>query len=135
MPLVYEELRRLAHRHLRGERPDHTLRSTELVQEAYLRLIDQQSSEVENRAHFFAVAARLMRQILVDYARKRRAAKRGYGCKITLDQAVEMVQKRDLDVLALDDVLNNWLASIRNKRELSSCAFSAGSRLKKHPRS
>ncbi len=107
MPLVYEELRRLAHRHLRGERPDHTLRSTELVQEAYLRLIDQQSSEVENRAHFFAVAARLMRQILVDYARKRRAAKRGYGCKITLDQAVEMVQKRDLDVLALDDVLND----------------------------
>jgi RNA polymerase sigma factor (TIGR02999 family) len=106
MPLVYDELRRVAHQYLQAERKDHTLRSTELVHEAYLRLVDQQSSEVQNRAPFFAVAARLMRQILVDYARSRRALKRGYGCKITLDPAVDMAQKQDLDLLALDDVLN-----------------------------
>ncbi len=106
MPLVYDELRRVAHQYLQAERKDHTLRSTELVHEAYLRLVDQQSSEAETRAHFFAVAARLMREILVDYARCRRALKRGHGCKITLDEAVEVAQKRDLDVLALDDVLN-----------------------------
>jgi RNA polymerase sigma factor (TIGR02999 family) len=106
MPLVYDELRRVAHQHLQAERKDHTLRSTELVHEAYLRLVDQQSSEVQSRAHFFAVAARLMREILVDYARSRRALKRGYGCKITLDEAVEVPPKRDLDVVALDDVLN-----------------------------
>jgi RNA polymerase sigma factor (TIGR02999 family) len=106
MPLVYDELRRVAHRYLQKERPDHTLHSTELVHEAYLRLVDQQSPEQGNRAHFFAVAARLMREILVDYARSRRALKRGYGCKITLDRAVERAQRRDLDVLVLDDVLN-----------------------------
>jgi RNA polymerase sigma factor (TIGR02999 family) len=106
MPLVYEELRRIAHRRLQAERDDHTLRSTELVHEAYLRLVDQQPSELENRTNFFAVAARLMREILVDYARSRRALKRGYGCKITLDQAVALPQTRDLDVLALDDALN-----------------------------
>jgi RNA polymerase sigma factor (TIGR02999 family) len=106
MPLVYGELRRLAHQHLQAERPNHTLRSTELVHEAYLRLVDQQPSELQNRAHFFAVSVRLMREILVDYARSRRAVKRGYGCKITLDQAVAVPQKQDLDVLALDDALN-----------------------------
>jgi RNA polymerase sigma factor (TIGR02999 family) len=76
------------------------------VHEAYLRLVDGRPSELQNQAHFFAVAARLMREILVDYARSRRALKRGYGCKITLDQAVAMPEKRDLDVLALDDALN-----------------------------
>ena len=106
MPVVYDELRRVAHRYLRNERSDHTLRSTELVHEAYLRLVDQQPSELENRAHFFAVAARLMREILVDYARSRRAIKRGYGCKVTLDEAVALPQKRDLDLLVLDDALN-----------------------------
>ena len=106
MPLVYDELRRIAHKHLQTERPDHTLRSNELVHEAYLRLVDQQPSELECRARFFAVAARLMRQILVDYARRHKAAKRGYGCKVTLDEAVALRQRRDLDVLALDDALN-----------------------------
>ena len=106
MPLVYDELRRVAHQCLLVERPDHTLRSTELVHEAYLRLVDQQLSELENRAHFFAIAARLMREILVDHARSRRAVKRGYGCKVTLDEAVGMPRKQDVDVLALDDALN-----------------------------
>jgi RNA polymerase sigma factor (TIGR02999 family) len=106
MPVVYDELRRIARQQLRAERPDHTLRSTELVHEAYLRLVDQQPSQLENRAHFFAVAAQLMREILVDYARKRRAAKRGHGCKITLDEGLGVAQKQDLDVIALDDALN-----------------------------
>jgi RNA polymerase sigma factor (TIGR02999 family) len=106
MPLIYEELRRIAHRHLRAERPDHTLRSTELVHEAYLRLVAQQPSDLENRAHFFAVAARLMRQILVDYARNRRAAKRNHGYKVTLSHAAAIAEKQDLDVLALDGALN-----------------------------
>ena len=91
---------------MRAERDDHTLRSTELVHEAYLRLVGQRPSELENRAHFFAIATRLMREILVDYARSRRALKRGYGCKVTLDQAVALPQKRDVDVLGLDDALN-----------------------------
>lgn len=106
MPLIYDELRRIAHRHLRAERSDHSLRSAELVHEAYLRLTVQQPSELKNRAHFFAVAARLIRQILVDYARRRGAAKRGHGYKFTLSQAAAMPQKQDLNVLALDAALN-----------------------------
>ena len=78
-PLVYEELRDLAHRHMGGERPDHTLQTTALVNEAYLRLADQTNPRWQNRAHFFAVAARAMRQILVSYARSNRAQKRGGG--------------------------------------------------------
>ena len=105
MPLVYGELHRVAHRHLQGERPNHTLRSTELVHEAYLRLVDQKPSEFESRSHFLAVLALLMREILVDYARKHRAAKRGYGCKITLDPALAVPEEQDLDVVAVDDAL------------------------------
>jgi RNA polymerase sigma factor (TIGR02999 family) len=104
LPLVYDELKRLARHHLRGERPGHTLQSTALVHEAYLRLV-QKPLQLENRTHFFAVAARLMREILVDHARSRRAAKRDYRCKITLDQAVALPQKRDVDLLAVDDAL------------------------------
>src|SRR3984957_8194190 len=91
LPLVYKELQRLAHYHLQSERSDHTLQSTALVHEAYLRLLGGQPVELQNRAHFVAVASRLMRQILVDYARERRAAKRDGGCKIALD---------DLDAIA-----------------------------------
>ncbi len=83
VPLVYNELRRLAHRYLRKERPDHTLQSTALVHEAYLRLTRQEAVHFENRAHFFAISAQLMRQILVEYARRRRAAKRDGGYKVT----------------------------------------------------
>jgi len=84
-PLVYKELRRLAHYHLQSERPDHTLQSTALVHEAYLRLLGGQPPELQNRAHFVAVASRLMRQILVDYARERRASKRDGGCRIAFE--------------------------------------------------
>jgi RNA polymerase sigma-70 factor (ECF subfamily) len=107
MPFVYDELRRLADHYLRQERPDHTLQPTALVHEAYLRLIDQTRVEWQNRAHFFGVAAQLMRRILVDHARRHRASKRGgYEQKVTLDEALDYSQPRDVDLLALDDALN-----------------------------
>ena len=106
MPLVYAELRRLAHYYLQRERPDHTLQSTALVHEAYARMIGQNLPEWQNRAHFFAVAAQLMRQILVDYARAHRAAKRGgSACRLTLDDAQSESQPSDVDVVALDEAL------------------------------
>src|SRR5438046_8504606 len=87
-PQVYEELLRLAHRHMGGQRPDHTLQTTALVNEAYLRLADQTNPRWQNRAHFFAVAAQAMRQILVSYARTQHAQKRGGGAvKVDLDEA------------------------------------------------
>lgn len=104
MPLVYEELRRLAHHYLRGERSDHTLQSTALVHEAFLRLVAQEPSRVQNRAHFLAISAQLMRQILVDFARSRRAGKRDH-LKLSLDEAVTLPQARNLDLIALDDAL------------------------------
>jgi RNA polymerase sigma factor (TIGR02999 family) len=106
LPVVYKELRRLAHFQLRSERPDHTLQSAALVHEAYCRLVGQSPPELENRTHFFAVAAQLMRQILVDYARRRRAAKRGASlCKVSLNDASILPQRKDADVLAVDDAL------------------------------
>jgi RNA polymerase sigma factor (TIGR02999 family) len=104
IPLVYEELRRVAHYHLQAQRDGHTLQSTALVNEVYLRLMKQEP-RLENRAHFFAVASRLMRQILVDYARNRHAAKRDAGWKLTLDEAVALPSRRDLDLVTLDDAL------------------------------
>ena len=106
VPLVYNELRRLAHRYLRHERPDHTLQSTALVHEAYLRLLNQGTHEFENRAHFFAISAQLMRQILVEYARSRKAAKRDGGHTVTLHESMSLLKTRSLDLVALDDALN-----------------------------
>ena len=107
MPLVYGELRRLAHYYLQRERSDHTLQSTALVHEAYLRLAGQNPPQWQNRAHFFGIAAHLMRQILVEYARAHGAAKRGGAsvCKLTLEDAVQLPKRVDLDVVALDDAL------------------------------
>lgn len=105
VPLLYQELRRLAHYHLRSERPDHTLQSTALVHEAYLRLVGS-ASVPQDRAHFIAVASRLMRQILVDYARGRAASKRDGGCRIMLDDLDAMGIDGDSDLLALDDALS-----------------------------
>jgi len=106
VPLVYDELKRIAQRYLRNERPGHTLQSTALVHEAYVRLTNQELPQWQNRAHFFAVAAQLMRQILVDHARAHRADKRGGGaCKLTLDEAEQNPQPVDVDVIALDDAL------------------------------
>lgn len=106
IPLVYKELRQAAHRCLRAERPDHTLQSTELVHEVYLRLTgDQRPTAIVNRAHFVAVAARLMRQILVDYARRRGAAKRGPQYKVELDESFYLPQRQNIDVVELDYAL------------------------------
>ena len=105
VPLVYADLRRLAHRYLQNQRPDHTLQSTALVHEAYLRLAKHEKMQVENRAHFFAVLARIMRQILVDYARNQHAAKRDAGIKLVLDEAIAPGPLRQVNVVVLDDVL------------------------------
>ena len=111
VPLVYKELHALAHGYLRRERPGHTLQTTALVHEAYLRLVDQRPFETENRAHFVAVAARLMRQILVDYARSHRAAKRGADRRVDLDEDLILPQLRNANLVALDDALSE-LATI-----------------------
>jgi RNA polymerase sigma factor (TIGR02999 family) len=106
VPLVYKELRDIARHHLQRERPRHTLQSAALVHEAYLRLIDQRPFDTENRAHFLAVASRLMRQILVDYARSHGAAKRGADRTVELDASLILPQVRSTDVVALDDALS-----------------------------
>jgi RNA polymerase sigma factor (TIGR02999 family) len=106
IPLVYDELRTLAQHHLRRERPDHTLQSTALVHEAYVRLAGQDPPAFQNRSHFFGIAAKLMREILVDHARAQRAAKRGGGqCTLALDEALKVADRADVDVLLLDDAL------------------------------
>jgi len=105
IPLVYDELRRVAHHYLQNERPGHTLQSTALVHEAYLRLEKQGAAEFKNREHFLAICAQLMRQILVEYARSRNAAKRDGGFRLTLDDALAF-KVQSVDTVALDDALN-----------------------------
>jgi RNA polymerase sigma-70 factor (ECF subfamily) len=105
-PLVYEELRRLAHHFMEGQRPDHTLQTTALVDEAYLRLAGQTSPSWQNRAHFFAVAARAMRQILVNYAKSSRAQKRGGGAlKVELDEAAIVSPEQSKAIVDLHEAL------------------------------
>src|SRR5262245_13405177 len=106
IPLVYEELRRLAHRYMGQERTGHTLQTTALVNEAYLRLIDASQVQWQNRAHFFAVSAQLMRRILVDFARARRNLKRGGGAQqVSLGEALLAPLEPDADLVALDEAL------------------------------
>jgi RNA polymerase sigma factor (TIGR02999 family) len=107
VPLVYKELREIARRHLQRERPGHTLQSAALVHEVYLRLLNQRPFDTENRAHFLAVASRLMRQILVDHARTYGAAKRGADRRVELDVSLVVPQIRHTDVVALDDALTD----------------------------
>lgn len=127
MPLVYDELRRLAHHYLQRERSDHTLQSTALVHEAYTRLVGQNLPEWQNRAHFFGVAAQLMRQILVDYARSHRAAKRGGSvCRVTLDDAFSQPQRLDADVVALDDALKDLAKLDPQQSRVVELRFFAG---------
>src|SRR6201987_2406050 len=115
-PLVYEELRRLAHRHIGGQRPDHTLQTTALVNEAYLRLADQTNPRWQNRAHFLAVAARAMRQIVVDYARSQRAEKRGGGAlKIELDEAALVSPEESKQIVDLHEALET-LATLDSRK-------------------
>lgn len=111
MPLVYDELRRLASRYLRNERPGHTIQTTALVHEAYLKLVDQTNTSWQNRVQFFAAAAQVMRHILVDYARSRRAFKRGGDlCRLSLDEAVLSSEEKDADLLTLNEALNTLAA-------------------------
>lgn len=128
LPLVYSELRRLAPCHLRQQRPNHTLQTTALVHEAYLRLAQEKSLEVENRKHFFVIAAQLMRWILVDYERKRSAAKRGAGVtRLTLDPSVAAYQpNQDVDVLALDEALNRLPKLDSQRSQIIELRYSGG---------
>src|SRR2546422_5832457 len=106
MPLIYSELRQVARHYMSRERPGHTLQTTALVNEAYVRLVNRKGVHWQNRAHFFAIAAQLMRSILVDHARSHAYAKRGGGArKIALDEALAVSQQRAADVVALDDAL------------------------------
>ena len=106
IPLVYDELHRLAHQHMRRERAGHLLQTSALINEAYLRLMEQPELNLENRTHFFGIAARLMRQILVDEARKRNSAKRGGDAiQVSLTEATNVAQEQAANVLALDDAL------------------------------
>jgi RNA polymerase sigma factor (TIGR02999 family) len=105
VPLVYGELRIIARRYLRHERPGHTLQSAALVHEAYLRLMKQGTHEFENRAHFFAISAQLMRQVLVEYARRKKAMKRDGGAPITLGDGVVLPEIQNVDIIALDEAL------------------------------
>ena len=106
LPVIYDELRKLAANYLRRERPDHTLQPTALVHEAYLKLVDQSRVNWQNRAHFFGVAAQIMRRLLVDHARKHNAEKRGQDFqKLSLDENIDRAVERSAELIALDDAL------------------------------
>jgi RNA polymerase sigma factor (TIGR02999 family) len=126
LPLVYDELRKLAGHYLASERPGHTLQSTALVHEAYLRLVDQSPRAIESRAHFFGIAARLMRQILVDHSRARLAFKRGAGCLVTLDESANIVKGQPLDLVALDDALTALARLDEKQARIVELRFFAG---------
>jgi RNA polymerase sigma factor (TIGR02999 family) len=126
MPLVYKELRRLAHYHLRSERSGHTLQSTALVHEAYLRLLEGGPVALQNRAHFVAVASRLMRQILVDYARSRQANKRDGGCRITLADLPALTVNGDAELLALDHALDELARIDQRQGKIVEMKFFGG---------
>ena len=127
MPLVYDELHRLARRYLSRERPDHTLAATALVHEAYLKLVDQRSSRWENRAQFFGISAQLMRRILVDYARRRRAVKRGDGIgAISVVEVADRETVDAVDVLQLDQALDRLAALDAQQGRIVELRFFGG---------
>ena len=129
MPVVYAELRHLASRYLHGERPNHTLQATALVNEAYLRLVDQRHVQWQNRAHFFGIAARIMRHILVDHARKCQAAKRGGGkTRVSFDEALGAT--RDVDLVALDEALQRLAALNARQSQIVELRFFGGLTIK-----
>ena len=127
MPVVYDELRRLAQNYLSRERQGHTLQTTALVHEAYLRLIDQRSVNWQNRAQFFGIAAQMMRRILINHANERNAKKRqGYATKVSLDDVVSLFEKRDLDLMSLDEALNNLAALDPQQTQIVELRFFGG---------
>jgi RNA polymerase sigma-70 factor, ECF subfamily len=127
MPLVYGELRQLAKRYMARERPDHTLQATALVNEAYLRLVDAKQVRWQNRAHFFAVSARLMRHILVDLARSRHYQKRGGEAQhVSLEEALLVSQRKDTDLVALDEALKALAAVDPRKSQVVELRYFGG---------
>jgi len=127
MPLVYEELRRLARNYLARERGDHTLQPTALVHEAYLRLAHDEDMTWQDRAHFYGVAARLMRQILVDHARAHSAAKRGgLQTKLVLEEAREVAGEKALEIVALDGALQSFAETYPRKSQVVELKFFGG---------
>ena len=127
MPVVYEELRRLARDYLRRERADHTLQPTALVHEAYLRLVDDKSVSWQGRAHFYGIAAKLMRRILVDHARARNAEKRGgLVPKVPLDEARDLPPAATNDLVALDGALQDFARTYPRKSEVVELKFFGG---------
>jgi len=126
-PLVHEELRRLAHHYMKGERPGHTLQTTALVNEAYLKLIDQKRVKFKNRSQFFALAATLMRHILVDHARDRRSLKRGGGAlKVSFEKALIVSGDCNEDLVALDDALVRLASVDMRKSKVVELRFFGG---------
>ncbi len=126
-PLVYNELRGIAHRQLGHERDDHTLGTTALVHEAYLRLVDQTRAVLVDRAHFYAVAARVMRRILVDYARRYRALKRGGAARrVSLEDTLGSTEERAETLVALDDALSRLAAIDKRAAQVIECRFFGG---------
>src|SRR5216110_2508574 len=126
-PLVYQELRCLAHHFMEGQRPDHTLQTTALVNEAYLRLADQTNPSWQNRAHFFAVAARAMRQILVSYARSQRSQKRGGGAlKVELDEAAILSPEQSKEIVDLHEALERLAALDSRKGQVVELKYFGG---------
>ena len=127
MPFVYDELRRLAHRYMSRERPGHTLQTTALVNEAYLRLVNWREARWQNRAHFFAVSAQMMRRILVDFARDRQYLKRGGGAlRVSLDKAASFTKSRSGDLVALDEALAALAEVDRRKGQVVEMRFFGG---------
>jgi RNA polymerase sigma factor (TIGR02999 family) len=127
VPLVYDELRRQAARYLRRERVGHTLQTTALIHEAYLRLIDQKNVHWQNRAHFFGIAAQLMRRILVDHARTKKRAKRGGSdVRVSLSEATLQTQGQDLDIVALDEALERLAEIDEQQSRIVELRFFSG---------
>jgi len=127
MPLIYQELNRIAKHHMGRERAGHTLQTKALVNEAYIRLIDQQHVHWQNRAHFLAIAAKMMRRVLVDYARSRQVAKRGGGAiQVSLDNVVVAVSGRTSQLVALDDALSSLALFDRRKAQVVELRYFAG---------
>ena len=130
LPLVYDELRQLARSYLQRERSEHTLQSTALVHEAYLRLVGQNVSW-QNRAHFFGIAAQMMRRVLVDHARSRNTVKRGEGvCRVTLDEEIIGASQREVDVITLDEALSNLARFDPQQSRIVELRFFAGLSIK-----
>lgn len=126
IPLVYAELRAIAGRHMRAEREGHTLQPTALVNEAFVRLVDQRSTEWQSRAHFLAIGSRIMRRILVDHTRRRRAAKRDGGIQVTLGDSLSVTESTTLDLLLVDDALTRLAALDERRARVVELRFFGG---------